>query len=452
MPFTVAIVGRPNVGKSTLFNRLVGRRQALVHPMPGVTRDRREGEGSLLGLSFTVIDTAGLEDERGETLAGRMQVQTARAIDDADVLMMLIDARAGITPLDSHFADMLRRVAKPVVLAANKCEGGAGEAGLIEAYGLGLGEPVPISAEHGAGLSALYDVIAPHAEAAFPGEGGDADVEGGPLNLAIVGRPNVGKSTLVNRLLGDERVLTGPEPGVTRDSIWVDWSWRGRDIRLIDTAGLRRKARVSERLERLTAADTANAIRFAHVAVLLVDGIEGLEKSDLAIARQIEEEGRAMVLAVNKWDAVEDRSDRMNRIGDRLERSLPQVRGIPVLTFSALTGRGVNRLLPKAFEIYEVWNRRVDTGPLNRWFAEAIDRHPPPIVDGRRLRLRYITQVKARPPTFALFTTRPSAVPESYLRYLTNGLRDDFGLVGVPIRIALRKGRNPYAPEGRRAQ
>ncbi|MDE0335813.1 MAG: ribosome biogenesis GTPase Der [Defluviicoccus sp.] len=446
MPFTVAIVGRPNVGKSTLFNRLVGRRQALVHPAPGVTRDRREGEGSLLGLSFRVIDTAGLEDERGDTLAGRMQAQTARAIDEAHVLMMLIDARAGITPLDSHFADMLRRVSKPVVLAANKCEGGAGAAGLIEAYGLGLGEPVPISAEHGQGLSALYDVIAPHAESAGPGEGDDADAEGGPLNLAIVGRPNVGKSTLVNRLLDDERVLTGPEPGVTRDSIWVDWSWRGRDIRLIDTAGLRRKARVSERLERLTAADTANAIRFAHVAVLLVDGIEGLEKSDLAIARQIAEEGRAMVLAVNKWDAVEDRSGRMSRIGDRLERSLPQVRGVPVLTLSALTGRGVNGLLPKAFEIYEVWNRRVDTGPLNRWFADAIDRHPPPIVDGRRLRLRYITQVKARPPTFALFTTRPSAVPESYLRYLANGLRDDFGLMGVPIRIALRKGRNPYAP------
>ncbi len=449
MPFTVAIVGRPNVGKSTLFNRLVGRRQALVHPTPGVTRDRREGEGRLLGLSFKVIDTAGLEDERGESLSGRMQVQTGRAIEDADVLMLLIDARAGVTPLDSHFADALRRLAKPVVLAANKCEGGAGEAGLIEAYGLGLGEPVPISAEHGEGLSALYDVLAPHAEAVAAGDPEDADAEGGALNLAIVGRPNVGKSTLVNRLLGEERVLTGPEPGVTRDSIWVSWAWRGRDIRLIDTAGLRRKARVSERLERLTAADTANAIRFAHVAVLLVDGIEGLEKSDLTIARQIAEEGRAMVLAVNKWDAVENRSGRMGEICDRLERSLPQIRGIPVLTLSGLTGRGVNGLLPKAFEIYDVWNRRVDTGPLNRWFAETLDRHPPPIVNGRRLRLRYITQVKARPPTFALFTTRPSAVPESYLRYLTNGLRDDFGLVGVPIRIALRKGRNPYVPGGR---
>lgn len=449
MPFTVAIVGRPNVGKSTLFNRLVGRRQALVHPTPGVTRDRREGDARLLGLSFKVIDTAGLEDERGETLAGRMQLQTGRAIEEADVVMMLIDARAGVTPLDSHFADMLRRVSKPVVLAANKCEGGAGTAGLIEAYGLGLGEPVPISAEHGEGLSALHDVIAPHAEAVGPGEREDADAEGGPLNLAVVGRPNVGKSTLVNRLLDDERVLTGPEPGVTRDSIWVDWSWRGRDIRLVDTAGLRRKARVNERLERLTAADTANAIRFAHVAVLLVDGIEGLEKSDLTIARQIADEGRAMVLAVNKWDAVEDRSGRMGQIGDRLERSLPQIRGIPVLALSGLTGRGLNGLLPTVFDIYDVWNRRVDTGPLNRWFAGAIDRHPPPIVDGRRLRLRYITQVKARPPTFALFTTRPSAIPESYLRYLANGLREDFGLSGVPIRIALRKGRNPYVAGGR---
>ena len=443
MPFTVAIVGRPNVGKSTLFNRLVGRRQALVHPTPGVTRDRREGDGRLLGLSFKVIDTAGLEDERGETLTGRMQLQTGRAIDEADVLMLLVDARAGITPLDSHFADMLRRVSKPVVVAANKCEGGAGAAGLIEAYGLGLGEPVAISAEHGEGLSDLHDVLAPHAEA-VDADGTEDDAEGGALNLAIVGRPNVGKSTLVNRLLGEERVLTGPEPGVTRDAIWVSWSWRGRDIRLIDTAGLRRRARVSERLERLTAADTANAIRFAHVAVLLVDGIEGLEKSDLTIARQIADEGRAMVLAVNKWDAVEDRGGRMDRIGDRLERSLPQLRGIPVRALSALTGRGMNDLLPTVFDIYEVWNRRVDTGPLNRWFAEAIDRHPPPIVDGRRLRLRYITQVKARPPTFALFTTRPSAVPESYLRYLTNGLRDDFGLLGVPIRIVLRKGRNPY--------
>ena len=443
MPFTVAIVGRPNVGKSTLFNRLVGRRQALVHPTPGVTRDRREGDGRLLGLSFKVIDTAGLEDERGETLTGRMQLQTGRAIDEADVLMLLVDARAGITPLDSHFADMLRRVSKPVVVAANKCEGGAGAAGLIEAYGLGLGEPVAISAEHGEGLSDLHDVLAPHAEAVDADRTED-DAEGGALNLAIVGRPNVGKSTLVNRLLGEERVLTGPEPGVTRDAIWVSWSWRGRDIRLIDTAGLRRRARVSERLERLTAADTANAIRFAHVAVLLVDGIEGLEKSDLTIARQIADEGRAMVLAVNKWDAVEDRGGRMDRIGDRLERSLPQLRGIPVRALSALTGRGMNDLLPTVFDIYEVWNRRVDTGPLNRWFAEAIGRHPPPIVDGRRLRLRYITQVKARPPTFALFTTRPSAVPESYLRYLTNGLREDFGLLGVPIRIVLRKGRNPY--------
>ena len=442
MPLTVAIVGRPNVGKSTLFNRLVGRRQALVHPAPGVTRDRREGEAGLLGLSFRVIDTAGLDEERGDTLTGRMQAQTGRAIDAADLLLMLIDARAGVTPLDAHFADTLRRSAKPVVLAANKCEGGAGAAGLIEAYRLGLGEPVPISAEHGEGLSALFDALAPHAEA--PDGAGAAEAGEAGLNLAIVGRPNVGKSTLVNRLLGEERVLTGPEPGVTRDAIWVSWSWRGREIRLIDTAGLRRKARVNERLERLTAADTENAIRFAHVAVLLIDGLEGLEKTDLAIARRIAEEGRAMVLAVNKWDAVAGRGARLDEIRDRLQRSLPQIRGIPVRTLSGLTGRGVGGLLPTVFEIYEVWNGRVDTGPLNRWLAGTIDRHPPPIVDGRRVRLRYMTQIKTRPPTFALFTSRPSAVPESYLRYLTNGLRDDFGLTGVPIRIALRKGRNPY--------
>ena len=444
MPFTVAIVGRPNVGKSTLFNRLVGRRQALVHPTPGVTRDRREGEAALLGLSFRAIDTAGLEDEAGETLAGRMQAQTGLAIDEADLLLMLVDARAGVTPLDSHFADALRRSAKPVVLAANKCEGGAGAAGLIEAWRLGLGEPVPISAEHGEGLSALFDALAPHAGLRQGGGSGGAGDGEGALNLAIVGRPNVGKSTLVNRLLGEERVLTGPEPGVTRDAVWVAWSWRGREIRLIDTAGLRRKAPVTERLERLTAADTQNAIRFAHVAVLLVDGVEGLEKTDLTIARQIAEEGRAMVLAVNKWDAVADRNARIGEIRDRLERSLPQIRGIPVCTLSALTGRGVARLLPTVFEIYEIWNGRVETGPLNRWLAGTVDRHPPPIVDGRRLRLRYMTQIKTRPPTFALFASRPAALPESYLRYLTNGLREDFGLTGVPIRIALRKGRNPY--------
>ena len=445
MPLTVAIVGRPNVGKSTLFNRLVGRRQALVHPTPGVTRDRREGEAGLLGLSFKVIDTAGLEEERGDTLTGRMQAQTERAIDDADLLLMLVDARAGVTPLDAHFADALRRSAKPVVLAANKCEGGAGATGLIEAYRLGLGDPVPISAEHGEGLSDLFDAMAPHAEA--PDGTAGAETGEAALNLAIVGRPNVGKSTLVNRLLGEERVLTGPEPGVTRDAIWVSWSWRGREIRLVDTAGLRRKARVSERLERLTAADTGNAIRFAHVAVLLVDGLQGLEKTDLTIARQIAEEGRAMVLAVNKWDAVTDRRARLGEIRDRMERSLPQIRGIPVRTLSGLTGRGVDGLLPTVFEIYEIWNARVDTGPLNRWLAGIVDRHPPPIVEGRRVRLRYMTQIKARPPTFALFTSRPKAVPESYLRYLTNGLREDFGLSGVPIRIALRKGRNPYVGE-----
>ena len=447
MPLTVAIVGRPNVGKSTLFNRLVGRRQALVHPTPGVTRDRREGEAALLGLSFKAIDTAGLDDERGDTLTGRMQAQTGRAIDEADLLLMLVDARAGVTPLDSHFADALRRSAKPVVLAANKCEGGAGAAGLIEAYRLGLGEPVPISAEHGEGLSALFDAIAPHAETP---DAEDTQAGEGALNLAIVGRPNVGKSTLVNRLLGEERVLTGPEPGVTRDAVWVEWSWRGREIRLIDTAGLRRRARVSEKLERLTAADTENAIRFAHVAVLLIDGVEGLEKNDLTIARQIAEEGRAMVLAVNKWDAVGDRGGRLGEIRDRLERSLPQIRGIPVRTLSGLTGRGVERLLPTVFEIFEIWNARVDTGPLNRWLAGTVDRHPPPIVGGRRLRLRYMTQIKSRPPTFALFTSRPSVMPESYLRYLVNGLRDDLGLSGVPIRIVLRKGRNPYV-EGARS-
>ena len=449
MALTVAILGRPNVGKSTLFNRLVGRRAALVHPTPGVTRDRREGEAQLLDLSFRIIDTAGLEEAEAETLSARMQEQTARAVEDADLILMLIDARAGVTPLDQHFANQLRRTSKPVILVANKCEGRAGAGGLVEAYELGFDEPVPLSAEHGEGLSDLRDAIdeATRKLGAPDADEGEEE-EDGSLRLAIVGRPNVGKSTLVNRLLGEERVLTGPEPGVTRDAVRVSWRWRDRDISLIDTAGLRRQARVSEKLERITVADTEHAVRFAHVVTLVIDGLEGLEKQDLTIARHIVEEGRAIVLAINKWDAVSDRAAVMREIRDRLERSLPQVRGIPVVTLSALTGNGVDRLLPAVVAVHDLWNSRIDTGPLNRWLAEVLERHPPPIVQGRRLKLRYITQIKSRPPTFALFTTRPTSVPESYLRYLINGLRDDFGLSGIPIRIGLRKGRNPYVAGG----
>jgi GTP-binding protein len=430
MSFTVAVIGRPNVGKSTLFNRLTGKRLAIVDGTPGVTRDRREGEGGIADLDFTIIDTAGLDDASDESLESRMQEQTERALKDADVALFLIDARAGITPLDEHFADGLRRHPTPVIVVANKCEGGGGESGRIEAYGLGLGDPIPISAEN---------------------DGDEAEEEEDeawrekPLQLAIVGRPNVGKSTMVNFLLGEERMLTGPEAGITRDSISVSWVWNGRQIRLIDTAGLRKKARVTEKLEGLSVGDALRAIRFAEVVVLVVDATQGLEKQDLSIARLVIEEGRALILAVNKWDATKEKKKAMAGISDRLQTSLPQVRGIPVVTCSALKGKGMEKLLPAVFDVHEVWNRRVETGKLNRWLEAMADAHPPPVSKGRRLRLRYMTQAKARPPTFILFASQKASLPESYVRYLINGLRDDFDLPAVPIRIHVRQGDNPYA-------
>jgi GTP-binding protein len=447
MPLTVAIVGRPNVGKSTLFNRLVGRRAALVHQQPGVTRDRREGEGWVGNIDVHLIDTAGLEETTKDTMEESMRAQTEQALDDADVALMLIDARAGITPLDRHFTDWIRRRSTPVILVANKCEGRGGQAGLLEAYELGLGDPVPISAEHAEGIADLRDRLEAFvADDEVPGD----ETEEGPesaLQLAIVGRPNVGKSTLLNRLVGEERVITGPEPGVTRDAISVEWLWQDRPIRLIDTAGLRRRARIAEPLEKLSTADALNAIRFAHVVVLVIDAEAVAERQDLTIARQIVDEGRAMVVAINKWDLVANRGAVMRGLYDRLERSLPQARGVPVVTISALTGAGVDDLLPAVSQAYEVWNRRLPTGPLNRWFEQMLERHPPPVIRGRRLRLRYITQVKARPPSFVVFASRPSLVPDSYVRYLENGLRDSFDLPGVPIRIGLRRGKNPYVPE-----
>ncbi len=449
MTFTVAIVGRPNVGKSTLFNRLVGRRLAIVDDTPGVTRDRREGEGRIGDLRFTVIDTAGFDEGAADTLEARMLEQTRRAVADADVALLLVDARVGVTPVDARVADSLRRESTPVILVANKCEGRAGEAGRLDAYSLGLGDPLPVSAEHGEGMALLYEALAAHAgsgaasEPVSEGAGGD---EEGPLQLAIVGRPNVGKSTLVNRLVGDERMVTGPEAGITRDAISVSWSFRGRAIRLIDTAGLRRKARVTGKLEGLAGADTLRAVRFAHIVVLVVDGVIGLEKQDLTIARMIFEEGRAPVIAVNKWDLVGDRGAALDQLADRLETSLAQGRGIRTVTCSALTGRGVGRLLPAALDAFEVWNRHVGTGPLNRWLQEMTERHPPPLAAGRRIRLRYITQAKVRPPTFVLFASRPEELPEAYLRYLVNGLRETFGLAGTPVRLYTRKGRNPFAP------
>jgi len=447
MTFTVAIVGRPNVGKSTLFNRLAGKRLAIVDDTPGVTRDWREGPGRLGDLRFTIIDTAGLEEAGGESLESRMRAQTERVLGGADAVLLLIDARAGVTPVDEHFAAWLRRLRRLVILVANKCEGRAATGGLLEAYSLGFGEPVAISAEHGDGMGDLYDALAPLAGAAADEAEPRADEQ--PLQMAIVGRPNVGKSTLVNRLIGEERVLTGPEAGVTRDAITVSWTVDGRDVRLVDTAGLRRKARITETLEDLSVADALRAIRYAQVVVLVLDSEAMLEKQDLTIARRVIDEGRALVLAANKWDLVKDRRKAMGLLRDRLETSLPQVRGVPVVTLSALTGAGTENLLPAVLEIFSVWDRRVSTGPLNRWLDGVTQAHPPPLAGGRRNRLRYITQAKTRPPTFVVFASRPDDLPEAYTRYLANGLRQTFDLPGVPIRVHTRKGKNPYEADSK---
>jgi GTP-binding protein len=445
MGFAVAIVGRPNVGKSTLFNRLCGRRAAIVDPTPGVTRDRREGEAALGDLRFRAIDTAGLEDAPPETLEAAMRAQSERAVSDADAVLFLIDARAGVTPVDRHFAGWLRRFSDKVILVANKAEGQAGEAGALEAFSLGLGEPIAISAEHGEGMADLYQALASRAPEGETAETAAAPER--PLQLAILGRPNVGKSTLVNRLLGEERVLTGPEPGVTRDAIAVEWRWRDRPIRLIDTAGIRRRARVTEALERLSVADALNTIRYAEVVVLTLDATQPVEHQDLTLARMVVEEGRAPVIAANKWDLVVDKSKTLRAIRERIEDSLPQARGVRIVTLSALTGEGLDRLMPAVAAAHEPWNRRLPTASLNRFLEELVQRHPPPSSRGRAVRLRYMTQVKARPPTFALFANRPEAVDETYLRYVTNGLRETFDLPGVPIRILVRGGKNPYAEE-----
>ena len=444
MGFTIAIVGRPNVGKSTLFNRLVGRRAALVAPTPGVTRDRREGWARIGPLRFRAIDTAGLEEAAPATLAGRMMAQTERALADADAALLLVDGRAGVTPADQFFANQLRRLRIPVILAVNKCEGGAAEAGIAESHALGLGQPIPISAEHGEGLADLYDALSPFDSEAAPGAArrGTDDV----LRLAIVGRPNVGKSTLLNRLVGEARVITGAEPGLTRDSIAVRWSYRDRAVELVDTAGMRRRAKTVAALDKLSSRDAERALGQAAVVLAVFDATDPAGRQDMAIAARVAEEGRALVILHNKWDVVRDRAAARAAVQDRLDAALAQVKGVPVVTCSALTGKGCDGIMPAVLAAFDTWNRRVPTARLNRWLEGAVTHHPPPLAAGRRLKLRYITQVKARPPTFALFVSKPQALPESYRRYLVNGIAADFDLAGVPIRLLLRTGKNPYAP------
>jgi GTP-binding protein len=452
---TVAIIGRPNVGKSTLFNRLVGKRLALVDDRPGVTRDRREGDASLLGLDFRLIDTAGFEDEDAATLPGRMRAQTQAAVDMADVALFVVDSRAGIVPLDEEIARWLRGSKTPVILIANKAEGSSGNAGVYDSFRLGFGDPVPMSAEHGEGIADLFEALCPLVDAAAAvaeaarNEDDEDENPDAPLKIAIVGRPNAGKSTLVNKMLGEDRMITGPEAGITRDSISIDWEWTdgegaSRPVRLIDTAGLRRRAKVDDKLERLSAADTAHAIDFAEVVVLLLDSTRGLEAQDLRIADQIYEEGRAMIVALNKWDTVENGSPLFQGIRAALDDGFAQVRGVPLLTVSAATGKGLDTLLKVAFETREAWSRRVSTGQLNRWFERAVEANPPPAPGGRRIKLRYATQVKSRPPSFVIFGTRVDELPESYRRYLVNGLRRELDFGAVPIRLTFRASKNPF--------
>ncbi|PRY95415.1 GTP-binding protein [Hasllibacter halocynthiae] len=459
MPFALAIVGRPNVGKSTLFNRLVGKRLALVDDQPGVTRDLREGEARLGDLRFTVVDTAGLEEATDDSLQGRMRALTERAIAEADAALFLVDARAGVTPVDEALADLLRKSGKTVLLGANKSEGAKGAAGALEAYALGLGDPIELSAEHGEGMGELLAALQPlvdahvshEAETDVAVEDGDDDAprvptDSRPLQIAVVGRPNAGKSTLINAILGEDRLLTGPEAGITRDAISVRADWGGTPIRIFDTAGMRKRAKVQEKLEKLSVSDGLRAVRFAEVVVVLLDADIPFESQDLRIADLAEREGRAVVVAVNKWDAVEDRQARLADLKEAMDRLLPQLRGAPLVTVSARTGRGLDRLLQAVLKAHDVWNRRVPTARLNQWLAGMTEAHPPPAPGGRRIKMRYMTQVKTRPPAFVVMTSIPKEVPESYRRYLVGGLREDFDMPGTPIRLTLRGqgDKNPY--------
>ena len=476
MTVTFAIIGRPNVGKSTLFNRLTGTRHAIVDDQPGVTRDRREGEGRLAEMRFRLIDTAGLEKAKAGTLEDRMRLQTEAAVEQADITLLVVDGRAGLLPDDLYFAQQIRRSGTSVVLVANKCEGRTGIETLAEAWQLGLGPALPVSAAHGDGLSDLYDAILDQAremglEAALFGEDqpnlpDDEDVQNTeadpddrpdmwideaayePIRIAVVGRPNMGKSTLVNALIGEQRLLTGPEAGITRDAITLPFVWSEQDYQLVDTAGIRRQARVTDKVERLMVGDAQRAIQFARVCILMLDARQPPHRQDMVIARQITDEGRALVIAANMWDDVADKQSAMQLINDRLETSLAQVRGVPVVPVSGLYGRGLQRLMRTVDDVHRLWNTRISTGQLNRWLEPMLEAHPPPMSKGRRLRIRYMTQVRTRPPTFALFASRPVDLPESYLRYLIRGLRADFSLSGIPVRMLLRKGsENPYAPK-----
>ena len=474
MPPTVAIVGRPNVGKSTLYNRLTGKRTALVSDLPGLTRDRREGEASVAGNPVRIVDTAGLEESAPDTIPSRMRAQSEHAIAQADLVLFVIDARAGLTPADKAFAEVARRAGGKVILVANKCEGKAGSGGFYEAFELGLGEPVAISAEHGEGLSdletAMLEALDLQSKAvsrrrrrrgrndeidetpantegdeADNGEPSAADDPARPIRIAVVGRPNAGKSTLVNTILGEERMITGPEPGLTRDSISTDLAWKGRPVRVFDTAGLRRKARIAEHAEKLSASDAMRAIRFAEVVVLLIDATHPFEQQDLVIGNRVVEEGRALVIAVNKWDVIEDKQKALKDLRETVEEKFAEAAGVSLVPVSALSGRGVDKLMDAVLAAYEVWNKRVPTAALNRWLEAALDRHTPPAASGRRIRIRYVTQPSSRPPTFVAFCSKPGDLPPSYIRYLVNSLREAFDLPGTPIRFGLRKGANPYA-------